>query len=143
MEPYLGRFGAELFFMISGFLIFMSLSKVRSGFKGLQDFAIARFSRLYPASWAVMCVTFLIALLFGLPGRSVEISDLPANATMLPSILRTPMVDEVYRTLEKELFFYFWMAAPLLAGALKNLRSILLMWMLLSATALPVATAIG
>src|SRR6185436_18721223 len=42
-----GHYGVQLFFMISGFVILMTISKVRS----LKEFALLRFVRLYPAFW--------------------------------------------------------------------------------------------
>jgi peptidoglycan/LPS O-acetylase OafA/YrhL len=39
-----GEFGVQVFFMISGFVIFMTIEKTQS----IKDFIISRFSRLYP-----------------------------------------------------------------------------------------------
>ena len=43
-----GRYGVQMFFVISGFVILMTIGRV----KGVGDFAYARFSRLYPPYWA-------------------------------------------------------------------------------------------
>ncbi len=48
-----GNYGVHLFFLISGFVIFMSLERTRSA----MDFAVSRFSRLFPAYWAAMAIT--------------------------------------------------------------------------------------
>src|ERR1044072_9360250 len=48
----LGTTGVDLFFMISGFVIFMSLLHINQS----KEFVINRISRLYPGYWA--CVTF-------------------------------------------------------------------------------------
>src|SRR3954469_15102112 len=71
--PY-GIFGVELFFVISGFVIFMTLERTRS----LGQFAAARFARLYPAFLASMLASLaLTAAPFDLP-------RLLANLTMMP-----------------------------------------------------------
>jgi peptidoglycan/LPS O-acetylase OafA/YrhL len=40
----LGHYGVQLFFIISGFVIFMTLNRTKSAL----DFVVSRFSRLYP-----------------------------------------------------------------------------------------------
>src|SRR3954471_184909 len=47
----IGASGVDLFFIISGFVILMTLERTRDW----KDFLVGRFSRLYPAYWA--CVT--------------------------------------------------------------------------------------
>jgi peptidoglycan/LPS O-acetylase OafA/YrhL len=98
----LGRYGVELFFMISGFVIFLTLDRVRS----TADFAFARFSRLFPTYWAAVLLTWTIVSLFGLPGREVSAFAAVANMTMIQAVLGFPHVDGVYWTLQAELGFY-------------------------------------
>ena len=143
IEFVFGKFGVELFFMISGFVIFMSLNKIPPGWHGIKIFTLARFSRLYPAYWAAMTVTFLAVSYFGLPGREVALIDIPANATMLPNLFKSPMVDGVYWTLEKELLFYTWMAVLIFADRLDIIRIVLLIWLFISATHSYIATKLG
>ncbi|MEO7493614.1 MAG: acyltransferase [Massilia sp.] len=99
-----GHLGVNLFFMISGFVIFMTLEKTRHS----MDFVVSRFSRLYPAFWAAVILTFLLTHLLGLPGKLVDGHTALLNLTMLHSFLNVPNVDGVYWTLEVELIFYFW-----------------------------------
>ena len=49
-----GHLGVNLFFIISGFVIFMTLDRTKS----VIDFVVARFSRLYPAYWTALALTF-------------------------------------------------------------------------------------
>ena len=42
-----GKYGVYLFFLISGFVIFMTLERTRTA----ADFVVSRFSRLFPAYW--------------------------------------------------------------------------------------------
>ncbi len=53
----LGNTGVELFFIISGFVIFMSINKMKNS----KEFIINRFTRLYPTYWT--CVTFTFILI--------------------------------------------------------------------------------
>ena len=49
-----GHYGVNLFFIISGFVIFMTLEKTARPL----DFVVSRFSRLFPAYWAAIFLTF-------------------------------------------------------------------------------------
>lgn len=53
-----GHLGVHLFFVISGYVIFLTISKCRTG----RDFLVSRFSRLYPVYWGAMLVTILVAV---------------------------------------------------------------------------------
>lgn len=97
-----GSLGVNLFFVISGFVIFMTLERTKQAL----DFVISRFSRLYPAYWLAVALTFGIATMLGLPGKTVTLTDAVANLTMIHGFFRIPHVDGVYWTLEVELLFY-------------------------------------
>ena len=97
-----GHFGVNLFFIISGFVIFMTLDRTRTA----MDFVVSRFSRLYPAYWVSVLLTFAITHWLGLPGKLVDASTALANGLMFHALLRVPHVDGVYWTLEVELLFY-------------------------------------
>ena len=58
-----GNYGVNLFFLISGFVIFMTLERARSA----MDFVVSRFSRLYPAYWAAMALTCIFVYVLGMP----------------------------------------------------------------------------
>ena len=97
-----GHLGVNLFFMISGFVIFMTLERTSNAI----DFLVSRFSRLYPAYWAAILMTFLITNFLGLPGKLVDFNTALANLTMVHSLFSIKNVDGVYWTLEVELLFY-------------------------------------
>jgi peptidoglycan/LPS O-acetylase OafA/YrhL len=115
-----GRFGVQLFFMISGFVILMTITKVRS----VKEFALLRFARLYPAFWVACALTFAAVQLTGLTARSVAPGASAGvlwgaalkNLTMVPRMLGAWYIDGVYWTLQQELMFYLVMAAMLAAG---------------------------
>lgn len=102
MSAY-GFMGVQLFFLISGFVILMS---VEGGSVG--DFVAARVSRLFPAYWAAVILTaILIAFIAGDQlGKSVTFVQVLTNLTMLQEWAGVPHVDGVYWTLAVELLFY-------------------------------------
>lgn len=97
-----GHYGVNLFFLISGYVIYMTLGRT----KRLADFIVSRFSRLYPAFWAAVAITFCTVLILGLPGKEVSPGNALLNLLMFHGLFRVPHVDSVYWTLEIELLFY-------------------------------------
>ena len=122
-----GKYGLELFFIISGFVIFMTLEKTKSS----SDFLIGRFSRLFPAYWAAIFLTFFVVSITGLPGLSVKPYEALINLTMLQGFFNVPHVDNVYWTLELELSFYIIMFILYKFKLLKNIEKITMGWLLL------------
>jgi peptidoglycan/LPS O-acetylase OafA/YrhL len=100
-----GHLGVNLFFIISGFVVFMTLERtVRP-----MDFVVSRFSRLFPSYWAAIALTFMVTHWLGLPGKMVDLGPALANFFMMHSIFGVPHVDGVYWTLEVEMLFYIGM----------------------------------
>ncbi len=85
----LGYYGVNLFFMISGFVIFMTLERTQRS----MDFVVSRFSRLYPAYWASVALTFCITHALGLPGREAGLSQAVLNLLMFHSVLGVPSIE--------------------------------------------------
>lgn len=117
-----GHYGVNLFFMISGFVIFMTLHRIRRPL----DFIVSRFSRLFPAFWVAVVVTFLLTRWLELPGKTVDLGTALMNLFMIHGLARIPHVDSVYWTLEIELIFYAMALALFLAGRLDRVHSALL-----------------
>lgn len=124
-----GQYGVNLFFMISGFVIIMTLEKTRYW----MDFLISRFSRLFPAYWVAIVVTFLVVLAAGLPGREVSLTAAEINLSMLQFLVHAPHVDGVYWTLELELCFYVLMFLLYLLHQIRNVEYIATAWLLMLA----------
>jgi peptidoglycan/LPS O-acetylase OafA/YrhL len=97
-----GYLGVNLFFVISGFVIFMTLERTRVPL----DFIVSRASRLFPAYWAAILLTFSITHVLGLPGKEVSWSAAVMNLPMVQLLFSVPLVDSVYWTLLVELLFY-------------------------------------
>jgi peptidoglycan/LPS O-acetylase OafA/YrhL len=101
--PY-GYLGVEFFYIISGFVIYMSIENTKNSF----DFILKRFSRLYPAYWVSIGITFGLVSLFTLPGRQSSFCDAMINLTMLQDwIGRVEYVDGAYWVLSRFISFYF------------------------------------
>ncbi len=99
----LGTTGVDLFFIISGFVIFMSLTKVKNS----RDFIINRVSRLYPTYWTCVSITFLLIII----DKICKHSDIPfiqyiGNMTMFQYYFRIPDLDGCYWTMIIEMIFY-------------------------------------
>lgn len=110
-----GKFGVQLFFMVSGFVIYWTLNKVEKP----MDFVVSRISRLYPPYWFAASITFLFVLYFGLPGRAVSTTDALYNLSMIQEYFGINHIDGVYWTLTVELTFYAWMFMFYLIGMLR------------------------
>jgi len=120
----IGRQGVELFFMISGFVIFMSLERSRGG----REFALARARRLFPAYWVSMLLTAGTLAVVTLPGHEVSLIQVVVNLTMVQAFVGVRHVDAVYWTLSFELAFYGWMLLAFKVGAIRRFERTLLMW---------------
>ncbi|CAA6821202.1 MAG: Unknown protein [uncultured Thiotrichaceae bacterium] len=113
-----GHFGVELFFMVSGFVIFWTLHRV----KAPLDFIVSRFSRLYPTYWVSLAFTYMIISVFGLSGREVPLTEALGNMLMFHQYLGIEHVDGVYWTLTVELTFYFWVFCLFLMNSLSKVE---------------------
>jgi peptidoglycan/LPS O-acetylase OafA/YrhL len=119
-----GAFGVQLFFIVSGFVIFMTLERCQH----LAEFAVRRWARLYPCYLAAMLLTFTIATNLGPAPMRNSGYDLLAGSTMVGALVHDARyVDGVYWTLTVELQFYALIGVVyLLAG-----RRIELGWVLI------------
>lgn len=99
--PY-GHYGVELFFLISGFVIFMSVKENTSPLLFLKKRSI----RLFPTFWISMIFTVVSVYLLDAVEFQVSISDFLVNLTMVPSFFNVKAVDGVYWILKIEWFFY-------------------------------------
>lgn len=99
----MGFTSVDLFFLISGFVITMTLEQCRSG----KEFLVKRFIRLYPSFWICMSITTLLLVRYGFEhfNRQSFIKYL-ANLTMFSPYLGQDNMDGAYWSLLTELCFY-------------------------------------
>jgi peptidoglycan/LPS O-acetylase OafA/YrhL len=112
----IGKYGVVLFFLISGYVIPMSLE--RHG--NLRHFWISRLFRLYPA-WAVSAL-FIIGLyvagVFPVPAglTRAPLTVTIGHLTMLQGLLGVPNLVPIYWTLSYEMVFYLVVAGLFAIG---------------------------
>lgn len=123
-----GNHGVELFFLISGFVIFMTLERTRTA----MDFVVSRFSRLFPGYWTAMAITAAVVYSIGFAEQRPPLPDLLLNLTMVQDILGAQHLDGSYWTLEVELFFYAQMLVWFMLGLLPRIRIIIGAWLILA-----------
>lgn len=106
----LGELGVDLFFMVSGFVIAMSLETSRTA----GEFALKRLARLLPAMLLCSLITFVVLNVLPYPTWTVAPIDLLPGWTFISehawsSWLGQPVgvIDGVYWTLFVEVRFYF------------------------------------
>jgi exopolysaccharide production protein ExoZ len=105
--PSLGVFGIDLFFVISGFILSLTVLKQRAppGFDTMRDFMKRRFLRIYPIYW-VICIATLTRLALS---HHLFDHNWVASFFLLPS-LHYPgqsFVIDFSWTMNFEIFFYF------------------------------------
>jgi len=105
--PEFGSFGVDIFFVMSGFVIAMSLAKGQSA----TEFAIKRISRIVPLYWILTSVLLAIAYLAPhlLKSTTADLVNFAKSLFFIPyfkeeGVLR-PML-AVGWTLNYEMFFY-------------------------------------
>lgn len=125
IEFTFGHYGVQLFFIISGFVIFMTIEKIKNVF----EFIYKRFSRLYPTFWICMTITFLAVKLFGPDKLERNIFDFIFNITMIPDYIGFRSIDGAYWSLVPELFFYFLMIIIFLFRKINKIENIGFFWL--------------
>lgn len=96
------RLPVYFFFMISGYVIGLTLLRVGS----LREFAVYRFARLFPAYWTALALTVAILSIFPSVGQAPRAQEFVSNLTMLQGLFGVRNIDPVYWSLTYELAFY-------------------------------------
>lgn len=110
--------GVNFFLIISGLLIPGSMARAGSIWK----FVVARASRLYPAYWVCLLITFAVTHILTLPGREISVTDLLVNFSMLQKMIGIPSADVTYWTLQVFLYFYFWIVLAYACRCIKQIH---------------------
>lgn len=131
---HFGTLGVDLFFLISGFVILMSMWG-----KSLGDFAVSRVVRIFPAYWFAVTLAVLLFLVWGITltrgaGAEGQLRSYLPNMTMLEYGTGSLPLEAVYWTLWVELHFYALIALLIWRGV--NYRNCVLFmsaWLLIGA----------
>lgn len=124
----IGSTGVDFFFMLSGFVILMTLDKKPS----VGQFFWGRITRIVPTYWACATVTLIAIYIHGNVDAWATFQQYLWNLTMIQSYLRVENLDGPYWTLIIEWLFYGVMALVLGLRALKYIEWIMLALLLLS-----------
>ncbi len=117
-----GHLGVELFFIISGFVIYFSLQKP------IKEYGLGRFLRLYPLFWVLATVTYFLTFLFK-DGNPLSFSHYLLNMLLIQSGNFTTMIDGSYWTLTIEAFFYILIGVFVWLFSTKYLEAFYAGWM--------------
>jgi peptidoglycan/LPS O-acetylase OafA/YrhL len=121
-----GFYAVELFFMISGFVIYFTLERSATW----KDFAFSRITRLYPAHWTALTVMVILqSVLFGQP---LWIGGYLTNLTMLQEFIGFSNLDNVFWSLTAEVAFYAIMGFLFAIGLLPHIEIVAAGWLALA-----------
>lgn len=124
----------NLFFIISGFMILMSVHlNSRDGTHlatiiSPKKFILSRFLRLYPAFWFACTLTFILVYFSFNNIFHLTIARYLINMTMLNGFFFIGNIDGVYWTLCLELKFYLFILFLLYMKHVKYIERYLLIW---------------
>lgn len=109
--PY-GKYGVELFFILSGFVNAMTLLRKRNP----ADFVAGRFIRILPSYWLVILLNIVLFSTLPMFGETVTKETTLANMTVVPGLLGYENMEPVTWTLQIEMLFYGMLLIFLLTG---------------------------
>jgi peptidoglycan/LPS O-acetylase OafA/YrhL len=122
-----GFYAVELFFMISGFVIYFTLERSVTW----KDFAFSRATRLYPAYWTAL--TLMVVLDHVVFRKPFWAGGYIVNLTMLQEFIGFPNLDIVFWSLTVEIAFYVTMGLLFSAGFLPRIDLVAAIWLTLGA----------
>lgn len=109
-----GKIGVGIFFIVSGFLIPVTLDKPSES--AIRGFVVNRVFRLYPAYWLSIAVLLLLI------GTELSKLQIVINLTMLQRFVGVPDLNGVFWTLQIELVFYAACVGLKALGRLRDVR---------------------
>lgn len=138
-----GAMGVDLFFIISGFIMVYSTRKATGTMDDVKNFAISRFSRIWP-TYAVVSLLWIFIAYSGLAyfSSTENLTALLKSLTFIPVKEMAPLYFEpvfpLGWTLNFEMYFYVVFAVSLL---FKRFRlAAMLTWIALTVVLIPILT---
>ncbi len=127
LETYIkhGYMGVQLFFIISGFVIYFSLAK------SIREYFIGRFLRLYPLFWVMCSVTYISTLILD-KAEALSLKYFFLNLFIINTGQTSRMIDGSYWTLTMEIVFYFAIGVYVYLFSLKNVEWFYILWLALA-----------
>jgi peptidoglycan/LPS O-acetylase OafA/YrhL len=126
-----GHFGVDLFFIVSGFVILMTLERSAN----LVDFSISRFARLWPAYLVCAGLTGLLICLMRFNPNRLTVHDSLLNVLMMNKLLGNVAIDGSYWTLTYEVLFYAGAAIVFFGLRIRRMEWPCLAWLALALVA--------
>ena len=119
--PY-GKYGVQLFFMLSGMVNAMTLLSKRKP----ADFLAARCIRILPSYWLVILMNVVLFALIPMYHTTPTVDATVANLTTMPNLFGFENMEPVTWTLQVEMLFYGFLMMLFVTGLLdKPLRTML------------------
>jgi peptidoglycan/LPS O-acetylase OafA/YrhL len=118
-----GYLGVDLFFLISGFVIFASAMD-----RSPTQFAISRVTRVFPTFWICVSITALGSIAI-MGGGDIGLAAWFANLALFSKPLGFDHLDGVYWTLIVEVKFYACIFGLLALGIFRSYRIWLPLWL--------------
>ena len=126
-----GVSGVDLFFIISGYVIYMSVEKTNKPL----DFVVARIGRLYPVYWVSVFYTFILFVgwswISGMQ-QQFNIYDLFANLSMFQYYLQSKNIIATSWTLLIEMLFYILIFILFVLKKLSKIEIVGMLFIILS-----------
>ncbi len=123
-----GHFAVDLFFIISGFVIFMTLERSQS----TMEFAVSRFARLWPAYMTCAAFTGSVIVLLHFNPMQLTIKDALLNPLMMSKALGNVAIDPSYWTLTYEVLFYAGATVTFLLLRIRRMEWVCLAWLVMA-----------
>lgn len=123
--PIIGESGVDLFFVLSGFVMWLTTANRKIG---PVDFIVKRIKRIVPIYWILTLAATLLALFFGdlMKSTVFDVPHLVKSLFFIPAYNPAPAIDGVYPviipgwTLNFEFFFYLIFSFSLLCKVEKK-----------------------